>query len=297
MFEGKIEGTNQHRLLIHLNTLYREGFKCLLRCPSLSELDMTINRTNIELLPPQNSKSYYALHITMESFNVKINAGGSGYLRVLYQLASTTNDSLKSFVLRYWFKRALCRKAVQHTINTKCNNSNYGNLIKSLQILSQCRTDSVCNYLYQAMLLYSFGTFMSTLKLVHRALDRMYRMNSARYLCMWEITEEKYSAVGGNVLPIDTVLKMYFIDLIVLEDKLCFPELYIETRGGNRLNTFDFFIPPLVFALFLRFLCYNKIGSEHDRNETLHELYLIVQQDNGQHCPPSCKAISWQIRR
>ena len=43
MFEGKIEATNQIKLLEHLRILYYEGCSCLLRCQSISDYNIQFN--------------------------------------------------------------------------------------------------------------------------------------------------------------------------------------------------------------------------------------------------------------
>ena len=71
MFANKIEGRNRQILLCHLCTLYSEGYRCLLRCPSLNvELTQLLQiQCVLRTAPtPSNlSNSKVALEIFKES--------------------------------------------------------------------------------------------------------------------------------------------------------------------------------------------------------------------------------------
>ena len=55
------------------------------------------------------------------------------------------------------------------------------------------------------------------------------------------------------------------------------------------------FVPPLVMANFLLFLCYFRKENIVCAISIIEELYVIVYYDNQYHIDESDKTISWQI--
>ena len=303
MFEGKIEGTNRDKLLNHLNVLYQEGFISLLRCPSLFNLALAIDTPTLEMLAPQGSNSVYAKHIIVENFktfNFILREDTTGHAPLaLHQLASSANDSFESFIIMDWFKRVFCKYIVHrstlHHEQTGYNKMNYEILNKSRLILNKCRTDSVSHYLYKAMVIYSFRKYALVVKLVQLAKDKTLQQKSHRFMNACTMTDDKYRDAGGDILSIETMQRKYFIDDITIESDTCIPELYIEIHGSQGFRPITAYIPSLVFALFLQYLCYSNLGLNHQKSEVLDELHRVVQHGDGQHIYWLYKAMSWQI--
>ena len=127
MFEGKIEGTDRDKLLRHLQTLYSEGFMCLLRCPSLSEkMSIVMYDPDVERVPgdPDNKRtSFLAATILHEYFRCSDNPVSSshpeyarGFTRCLlrYYIAFPTT-SHQRFILKTWFHEVMT--ATEHDWN------------------------------------------------------------------------------------------------------------------------------------------------------------------------------------
>ena len=110
-----------------------------------------------------------------------------------------------------------------------------------------------------------------------------------------EMSAKKYREVGGEDSPVEDVLRRCFIRAVEFCSVQCLPELYIELHGGNKyylLSPVD--IHPLVFAFFLQYLCYNKLGRQTECNETLYELSILIQHDGRYHNEIN-RDISWEI--
>ena len=104
MFEGKIQGTNRNKLLQHLRTLYCEGYRCLLRCQSLSPyMLLIVHKPDANIVAKEQSNSYIASNILLEclnNFSIFSNNPTVTNL-IVHQLASST-DSHKRFLLKTW---------------------------------------------------------------------------------------------------------------------------------------------------------------------------------------------------
>ena len=131
-----------------------------------------------------------------------------------------------------------------------------------LSLIHRCRHDGIQHYLYKAILLYNVGNYRKVLAMLDR---RQEKLQSPLSMYLWDLSEEKYTAAGGEYLPILTVARNIFCDCsnIKLEGILEIRELYIETRSGPSENfTHPLIAPPIVVILFLKFLCL-KLTCHH----------------------------------
>ena len=94
MFEGKIEGTNQEKLLRHLMTLCYEGSRSILRCQSVSAVIM---RRSAVVLASEPSKSWSALNIIGDCFNQ------------LWHSFYTCTDKIKYYTYEVSFIESICQ--------------------------------------------------------------------------------------------------------------------------------------------------------------------------------------------
>ena len=105
MFEGKIEDRNRTMLLQHLNSLYSEGFPCLLRCPSLSKGFFNIMYYEpLEEVFVKEQRSKLALHILVECHNVdcrfQVDFMRQGITYPLLYCLAFSRKSLERFLLK-----------------------------------------------------------------------------------------------------------------------------------------------------------------------------------------------------
>ena len=96
------------------------------------------------------------------------------------------------------------------------------------------------------------------------------------------------------------MLKKNILYNVVIGHDLYISELYIEI---HRLTTISsnfvgsIFIPPIVFAFFLQYLCQRKLENQRNADEALYELSLLldIQHYGALHIPNGFRGISWQI--
>ena len=180
MFEGKIQGTNRKNLIQQMRTLYCEGYRCLLRCPSLSpDMSHIVHRPDVELVIEVPNNSYIARNIIVECFRCfdVINHDDTDTNLIVHQLASTI-DNHKRFLLKTLLNQSLtefCMNDSNHrSAGETCNRSIYQILTERMNVVERCQIDSVCHFLYQALLCYSHGRYNKALKLVQQSKEKIF---------------------------------------------------------------------------------------------------------------------------
>ena len=299
MFGGKIEGRNRDKLLQHLRILYYEGYRCLLRCQSLADKMTFIIHTNVEIGVRKIENIVIAQEILNEldlGLNVfKRRTAHIGIKGVLiYQLANVTNRHQR-FLLKTCLHQYLTDYSLSSTNSSEegmCNRFQYSNLTERMNTLRRCRDDSVSYLLYQAMLCHNNGRYHKALRLVQHSK----KMISDPDSIYWHNpTKKQYRGAGLDRLPIETVLKKHFLQLIKIDNDEYIPELRFERYIRESHAKLSVFIPPLVCAFFLQYLCQRKLGHRKEADDALYELSLVVQHDHERHIGIDSWLTSWQI--
>ena len=288
MFEGKIEGPNRDKLLQYLTALYHEGYKCLLRCPSLTSKTNMIRvlqeRALIVEKPVCKARiACTAIREVMKSCPVFAMSLGSkdNLCLLLHHCLYAANNSLEQFLTRNWLYESLTQLCMSRSSKALCheesNQKHYKNQMRSMRVLDRCRGDSVCHYLYQAISCYNIEKYDHTLKLVQKAKEAIFKQGS---ICMIsEISIDQYRNAGGNDLPIETVMRNFVVGELRHHN---IPELFIEAQCSKHLGYTKIpRVPPAICALFLQYLCHGKLGQRQRRDDALYELFLITQYDNN----------------
>ena len=305
MFQGKIEGENRNNLLQKLRSLHFEGYRCLLRCPSLMQYPMsdvlngrisiepvictcggciatTIIKEEIDSYPLQTNKCF--------RFNAE------SVCLLLHRVMLTTNNSLEEFFAKSWLRKSLTRlclfKSRQPSTHERCNKLQYKNHVRELRVLHRCRRDRASYVLHKAMLRYTVGKYDQTLRLVHQAKEAIFSQNS---IYIAGITSDQYGAAGGTDLPLETVLRKFSIDFCVFLEINVPEEFFIENYCNVSHRRFMSATSPAICALFLQYLCYSNLGNQQKREESLCEISFIIQHDNDHHIKIWTRSDAWRI--
>ena len=305
MFAGKIEGSYREKLLQHMSCLYREGYICLLQCPSLEKVMSAVIYTNTSItLQHIRCQHVFALWeplakiVTMRLYNVT----NSDILNcvALHVIFSNAKDALVEFISMIRLCQELTRLCVSDLCNALTlggrNKFHYRTFAQSMRVVKRCRTDSVCHYLQQAVLCYNAGKYSQCLDLVRRA--KMALSVPSSMHIHWLCNPQDNTLIRklcADRRPVDNIIKKSLIGVFIADNR-GIPELYIEAHGRSQSYAVnDIYIPPLIFAFFLHYLCYRKLGLWHEGEEVLSELSLIVEHDDGRHIYPDFRAASWEI--
>ena len=309
MFEGKIEGQNQDKLLRHLTTLYTEGYSCLLECKSISYLiSAVIQSTHLDL-EQWICKCCIAIDMIKEFYNQLISAlrpkrhatecSAAMKCLLLYRLATTTNNIHHRFLLWNWLYHPLSEVCMTEPSNSsaqgRCNRSHYRNLTQRLNVLQRSRTDSVSHILYQAIMCYNAGKYNQTLRLVQLAKEKVSSVHAIDIYRLGQ-NEGKYREAGGDNLPVETMMRKHILYHISINDHRSTPELYIEIHGTEAIQFEEqsFEMSPVLYMFFLQYFCHRRLGCQAKSNDTLNELSLFVHH-NGQHLHEAARPLAWHI--
>ena len=287
MFEGKIEGRHKDKLLQHLTILFYEGYQSLLRCKSLADVKLTVLRMNYVSMADQIIGETHQ-HI---EFHMSDNCIQS----VLMYLFDNITSSHQSFILKTWLHRFLtyyCCSNANSSAARECHRTHYSNLTQRMNILRRCRTDSVSHFLYQAMLCYNNGRYTRTLRLITQSKEKV---SQPRAIHIHNATARQFRAAGLHHFPLETMLRRHFVEPIKIEKEIHIPELYLEWHIRCANSEGRVVIPPLVMAFFLQYLCQRKLSEPRKADDTLNELSLLVQYDDGHHIFQEYQETSWHI--
>ena len=117
------------------------------------------------------------------------------------------------------------------------------------------------------------------------------------YFCSMKVNN--FTSAGGDHLAIETIMRKYAIFHAECHQDQCLPELYIESHSiDHTMRMFHkekFTIPALICAFFIQYLCHCKLDNQQKRDEALHELSLIIFNDDRHHIRQWYLPESWQI--
>ena len=298
MFEGKIEGQNRTKLLQQLSNLYNDGYRCLLRCPSLAFPDMNrIMNNGLNAAREAVCRGCIAKNLIMEGSHlgntVCFTLNENIVCILLHCAMDTTNNSLKRFMIKNSLLESLSRLCLSRSFRSHlvpvregCNKVHYKNHKQRMNVFNQCRRDSACHYMYQAIECYNLGRYRLTLRLAQLAGKAIFSQHSVLW---YSEIHDMFKKGGRDELSIETFMKKQFVDVVIYDNNI--PELYIEASTCSLLCC----LPAATCALFLQYLCYNKLGLQNQRDEALAMLSHVIQYDASNYIESIRLDISWQI--
>ena len=299
MFEGKIEGTNRDKLLHHLGTLYQEGYRCLLRMTSFTGYKISEVLNGLQCRSERESCKVCVAKTIIEESEVSIPQRATCFsidekalCLQLQRVMHTTNNSLERLISRQWLYKTLkgicLTQTSQNMIHeTRWNKSYYKYHEQTMEILNRCRTDSACHYLYQATTCYNVGKYSHTLTLAKRAKKAIF---SQRSMFRGLIGHRSYREAGYEDLPIETVMRTSLVDFLCFQN---IPEFEIENFCTSRHKVPS--VPPSLYAMFLEYLCYSKLGHQQKRDKALQKMYFIIHFADWYHINKANLYTSLQI--
>ena len=299
MFKGRIFGTARNNLLHHLSVLYQEGFRCLLRCPTMKvELDVLIDKpsmiTKIKSHDELDFEIQFIIEITKRSPEesqqpVKIMR----YLQGLGQIMKGTNAQLERTVLETWMNYLL--QELSFASLSESNGSNkldYRTSKSCMEILRRTQIDPGRHLLYMAVHYYQCGKYIDT---IHICKKLKRRLNSQPLLCMSNLGADEYKMVGGGQKPAIEIMKQSCPWEVSFRLNTCIPELLAEYRASDDHSGDKLDMPHQVCCLFLMFHSYLRVGQNDKATSTLQELNQLVNTDDGKAIHQSVLAMSWDM--
>ena len=312
MMLGKFDSTTKTALLCHLMTLYREGYRCLLRCPSLcNALTLIIQAPIIAALPISENEREYSCNI-MEDLYTLMEIGNTlpdyvwvdcNNLNITYcdRLVNFTESCTSQFrysVSRMWLSYLLHALFLQY-INYLSDNAtvSFGNKLRFpsikifLHALKKNRVDIGYHYTAIAIGMYKLGHYEHAITTLNKLKTKLQNPNA---MYTWELTPDKYRAAGGENTQLIKMLRTVVAGLVQLKKSESVSELELEHYAQQKNGRSDkIIIPPFVMAHFLTFLSNMKSGNHCGAYAALNDLFVLVHYDSGHHIPEMYRAISW----
>ena len=299
MFASKVNGAARKRLLLYLAPLYKEGYNCLLRCPSIQyELNAIIQlMVNITEATQESEKCQVEVKLILEVWNSRpdfktVQSEITKQIQDLVNIISTNNSEFEQEILQLWRNYFLQNLSIAScfgcsvTVNEASDRSRQSNM-PSMPVV-----DATRHLLYTALYHYRCGMHGAVINLLQKA---KVKLQHPHLMYVWSCDVQKYRAAGGEHNPFTQMMK----EIVAWPVQLCIdvtiPELTLEHQAAANHSTDSIIVPPLVFTNFMYFLCYHNMGIVHQAHSVLQELSILVQYDDGNHIPESCAAISWQM--
>ncbi|KAK3088219.1 hypothetical protein FSP39_016302 [Pinctada imbricata] len=311
MFQGKIYGESQMTLLNTLRDLYMDGYRCLLRCPSLNnDLSLLITQPQIaytlscdesEYVPLIMIKRRRLLVILVFRFFIDVTKR-ERIMQILINMLSMMNTESAEImcavrlginhVLQVYAQHLFLSKKYHH-LNKSLNRIQYKKVKAAQMILWKVNTFFCMNYFILIQLMYMSGNYHKTVGKIHYT---RHKLQSQPYTYAWTLEDDIIMPALQQGMSYDTVVQSLIVGDIEMNKETSIEELQLECLAHKQTVGGDaFFIPPLVFLDFLLILSYTRINEYHRRYDILDELHTLLYHDDGHHIKMTQKAISWEI--
>ena len=301
MFASKVHGAARERLLLYLVQLYKEGYNCLLRCPSIQhELNVIIKQpllVNMIETIEESDKCQVEVGLILEVWNRKSHFNRKQseirkQLQDLDNIISTNNSEFETEILPLWRNYLLQNLSIVSCIGGSVIVNEAADRSRQFIMRMMPVIDATRHLLYTALYHYRRGMYCDAISLLQEAKKKL---QHPQLMYVWSCDVEKYKAAGGEHKPFTQMMKEIVAWPLQLETVVTIPELKLEHQAGVNHSTDGITIPPLVFTDFMSFLCYHHMEIVHQTQSMLQELSILVHHDDDYHISKRDRAISWQI--
>ena len=301
MFASKVHGAARKCLLLHLMPLYKEGYNCLLRCPSIQqELNAIIQRPltmNITETTEESDKCQFEVQLILELWNSSpgfkiVQSEITKQLQDLDNIISTNNSEFEKEILRLWRKYLLQNLSIATCTGGSVTVNEAADRSRQFSMPIMPVVDSTRHLLYTALYRYQCEMYSDAISLLQEA---KVKLQHPYLMYTWGLSIEKYRAAGGEHKPFTQMMKEIVALAIQLMSGVTIPELTLEHQAAVNHSTAEIIVPPLVFTNFMYFLSNHHMGMVHQAQSLFQELLILVQYDGDYHINVRDKAISWQM--
>ncbi|KAK3098980.1 hypothetical protein FSP39_024941 [Pinctada imbricata] len=291
MFLGKIYGRSQQNLLHHLTYLYRAGYKCLLGCASIgSDFRDALCPVGNFVLPFDEcyKRILRDCNLVTEIKCGHISSDIHSIFRCILYLerilrqdeTSSTGTTIINSFLQYHVQQLSYVSALQLpfpvSIASTSNRLKYNAVVKYVNAIKGAKRDLLSHNILSAVLSYKLGMFHHAIRKANNIKERIQRTH---VLYPWRLDTSEYQELGGDYIPADIMMKTFLVRDVSFTDMKCLPELYLEHSGARLAIPYS----PIVLLNFLLFLSYHHLYMYREANSVLHELRLLMNNDDGFH--------------
>jgi hypothetical protein len=267
MFRGKINRANSQQLLNVLERI-RNGEREVLTVNTLFNSEAVLHASCVKL-------ELFWYRVITNEFKFDIEKGYT-LLSFIKSLAMSHSSSILSGICKYYY--ALISQNIVQKLQFPTTNKPNVHVIRRYHkhLHDGTKSDSVTGWLLYASFYYALGQYNTTLKIIDHVLSRctpdMIKLHKANYNTV-DITYYKQN-VGCSNITLNDKIRLATIDYLcyVKQSTLIPLELKPEVKENK------FCVPPVVISHCLRFLCYHHLYDIVNRQQSLRDLYLTIEE-------------------
>lgn len=275
LFRNKIKGQARLILLENLYTLKTCGWHCLIHSGKISNIPYFMNLTSYIHKKP----SYSHVNIMKKIFFsvmylVERHPRASADLEnVIHMILSTDSSKIKYFYV-YYLSKMFSGSAQRLPFHDKCGNKSaykqYKTCISTL-LKGNCY-DTVSGWLFLASFIYRTKQYKTVLRILEYSLMKC----SSEKFCV----DLNLSNIPNDLLNLYIFRKMYIVQLFKILRVNCITFYKRSSLIPDEIqNNETLRIPPVVFAHFLRSLCYYHLNDTRQTMNSLHDIQLTIEEN------------------
>ena len=270
MFRGKINRSNNRQLLNVLEKL-RNGEREVLTVNTLfnSEVVLPESRIKLELFCCKVITKY------IEIVGVK---KGYTMLSFVKSLAMSQSSSILSEICIFYY--AMISQSIVQQMPFPTTNIPNAHAVRRYHkhLHDGTKSDAVTGWLLYASFYYVLGQYNTTLRIIDHVLSRCTSDKITLGKIMYTTDDIKYykQNVGCSNVTLNEKMRLATVgNVFYVKQSTVIPqELRPEVQDGH------FIVPPIVMSHCLRFLCYHHLYYIVNRQQSLRDLYLTINERN-----------------
>jgi hypothetical protein len=267
MFRGKINRANSW-LLINVLERLRNGEREALTVNTLFNSEAVLHDSCVKL-----EVFWYRVFNCAIQFEIE---KGYTMLNFIKSLAMSQSSSILSAICKYYY--ASTSQIIVHKLPFPTTNIRYAHVIQRYHkhLHDGTKSDAMSGWLLYASFYYVLGQYNTTLKIIDHVLSRCTPDMIMLHIHNYTTADIKYyeQNTGCSNITLNEKMRLATIDNVeyVKQSTLIPHELKLEVQDG------DFIVPPVVMSHCLRFLCYHHLYNIVNRQQSLLDLYLTIQE-------------------
>jgi hypothetical protein len=267
MFRGKINRSNSRQLLNALERL-RNGEREVLTVNTLFNHEAVLHESSITI--------EVFLYRVIDKYIVEDLEKGYTSLSFIKSLAMSQSSNILSGMCKYYY--AMASQMIVQKLPFPTTNIPNAHIIRRYHkhLHDGTKSDAVSGWLLYASFYYVFGQYNATLKIIDHVLSRctpdMIILKKPNYTTD-DMVCYKQNA-GSHKITLNEKMRLATIaDVIYVKQSTLIPfELTPEVQLGS------ISVPPVVMSHCLRFLCYHHLYDIVNRQQSLRDLYLTIEE-------------------
>jgi hypothetical protein len=267
MFRGKISRSNSRQLLNVLERL-RNGERTFLSVNTFLNSEAVLHESCSKL-------ELFCYKVIWNNMEVDLE-NGHVQLSFIKSLAMSHSSSILSGICKYNY--AIASQMIVQKLPFHTTNIPNAHVIRSYHkhLHDGTKSDAVTGWLLYASFYYVLGQYNTTLKIIDHVLSRctpdMIKLNMLNYTAD-DIKYYKQNTGCSNItlnekMRLATIAHVWYVQQSTLIPHELKPEV----------QDYAFDVPPVVMSHCLMFLCYHHLYNIVNRQQSLHDLYLTINE-------------------